>query len=85
MVLAYIKLYLAYWIRSLSVLELNQLRKEIDAILMDRCDQLLEEEMIQVYTASWEEDRPLLNMRSQTRTCDNSKVFFREMTHPSEM
>ena len=80
MVLAYIRLYLAYWIRSLSILELNQLRKEIDQILMNRCDELLEEEMIQVYQAAWDNDQ---NYRPEP--LDDSKVYFREMTHPSEM
>ena len=41
MVLAYIRMYLRLRLGNLSILELNDLQKEIDSVIRDRCDQLL--------------------------------------------
>jgi hypothetical protein len=41
MTLAYIRMYLALGIGHLSILELNDLQKEIDGMIKKRCDILL--------------------------------------------
>ena len=43
MIIAYIKMYIRLGLGNLTVLELNQLQKEIDGMIQNRCDQLLAE------------------------------------------
>ena len=42
MIIAYIKMYIRLGLGSLTILQLNQLQKEIDQMIQNRCDLLLE-------------------------------------------
>ena len=70
MVTEFIKFHLMCWVQRMTILELNKLKKEIDRIISNQCDMLLEEASDDM---------------AYIEPLDDSKVYYRELTHPSDM
>jgi len=77
MIIAYIKMYLRLGLNNLTILQLNKLQKDIDQMIQNRCDLLLLETQMEYDL--------VLEDKAYIEPLDDSRVCYREFTHPSEI
>ena len=77
MIIAYIKMYLRLGLSNLTILQLNKLQKDIDQMIQNRCDLLLLETQMEYDL--------VLEDKAYIEPVDDSRVCYREFTHPSEI